>query len=205
MDYDMLLDEMLDLIKAKYEIPKDNARRLRNLYDNRLYSREDMQRSLHQLGYSEGGQRLRFERGRIPQANALDINVKYSVIEGDKKTTRTENFVVELNKPVSFYWQDICAAFGLDPEQHHLYEANWHGDPSGRVRSLETSIEDLGVKQGDNWVIMHESLGVSQDMITYNIYFSRSGLPDAQAKIGAFKIHQNKSIKNLLQQIFELA
>lgn len=55
MDYDMLLDEMLDLIKAKYEIPKDNARRIRNLFDNRLYSRDDMQKSLHQLGYIEGG------------------------------------------------------------------------------------------------------------------------------------------------------
>ena len=42
MDYDMLLDEMIDLIKTKYEIPKDNARRIRNLFDNRLYSRDDM-------------------------------------------------------------------------------------------------------------------------------------------------------------------
>ena len=61
------------------------------------------------------------------------------------------------------------------------------------------------MKQGDNWVIMHESLGVSQDMITYSVYYSVNGLPSSQGKIGQFKIHQNKSIKNLLQQIHELA
>lgn len=190
LDYTMPLSEFLDMIKDKFEIPRENARRLRNLLDHKLFSRDDLDKSLIDLGYIEGGQRIRFERGRTPLKGGFDINVKYTIFEEGKKHTLCENFIVELHKQVKDYWPNICSTFNLDPSEHHLYEANWHGDPGNRIRHLDQTIEVVGAKPGDNWVIMHDSMGVSQEMLDFEVHFSKSGLPGDQKKIGSVRIHQ---------------
>lgn len=199
------VEELLTVLKDKFGIPLSQARRLRNLQDNRLLTREDMNKTLFDLGYEEGGQRIRLERGKIPLKGGHNIKVKFDLWhDNGEKTTLTEDFIVYLNQTLDYYIPVICSRFNVDESQYQLYRCNWQDEPTKKIKNIKGTIEDLEIEPNDILRLLHSSMGLSQEMRSYDVYYSESGFPDQLRKVGEVKVNENKSISNLTQAIYDV-
>lgn len=206
VDYGKLtIEELLTVLKDKFGIPLSQARRLRDLQDNRLFTREDMPKTLIELGYVEGSQRIRFENGKIPLKGGHNVKVKYDLWhENGEKTTLTEDFIVYLNQTLEYYMPVICSRFNVDENEHNMYKCNWQDEAVKKIKHLKGTIEELGIEPNEVLRLMHSSLGLSQEVRSYDIYYSESGFPDEDRLVGEVKINENKGVKNLIQAIYEM-
>lgn len=76
MDLEWTLTKLLEKIKQWEEVPKETKCRLKNLEKKSLYIREEMDKKLKDLGFEEGGVRIKLEVGDVPGLEDIVLKVK---------------------------------------------------------------------------------------------------------------------------------
>lgn len=205
VDYATPLDSILDAIKQRYGCPVGQAVRLRNLGDDHLYTRKELSSSLIDLKYEEGSQKLCLENGRIPLNGEVSVKVKYDVYDQTgEKIEVTEDFMMHISNKLLDYIPQIESRFAVLMEEHSIYTTNWMEEPVTCIKNIGMTIERLKFDNSTVLMLMNNMQGTSQEMRTYRITFSETGLPNSGVEIGSIKINENRTIDRLIGDIFDL-
>lgn len=206
VDYTMPLEELLFILKDKFDIHQNSSYRLRNLNNDHLYSKLELQKSFIDLGESEGGQRVKLESGKIPLTGEVSVKVKHDVYETTgEKLTITEDFMLYINNRLVDYFEQIEKTFHISMTEYTIYEANWNGEATAKIKNAGLKIEDLKFSNSTTLVLMHNTVGTSAEMRRFTVYFSKSGNPLDVKKIGDIDVHQNKGADFVIDQVFKLS
>ena len=76
VDLDWTLRALIESIKRKLDIDQTSSRRLRKLNGNALFYEEELEQTLRDLQFEEGGIRLGLEFGKFPTYGNLTLKIK---------------------------------------------------------------------------------------------------------------------------------
>ena len=76
MNLEWSLSKLLDKIKEWEGVAEETKCRLKNLEKKSLYIKEEMNKKLKDLGFEEGGLRIKLEIGDVPGLGDIALKVK---------------------------------------------------------------------------------------------------------------------------------
>jgi hypothetical protein len=196
------------MLKKFFEIEPASARRLRDLYNNRLYPLDDMEKTLKQIraldttGECCIGERFRMERGQTPKAGGLICTIKMDIFDKNgEKIKLKDEFLFTLQDTIGDLLERGCQKLNADPEEHSLYTCNWADEAVRKLKDRSATAEEEGLTEDCSLKLLHFSQGLSDEMRTYELFYSATGFPGDLKKLGKLTINENKKIDELKEQI----
>lgn len=211
VDTSIELGTLLALLKTHYGIEQASMRRLRDLYTNRLYSADEMKVSLNEIRKKviqdecNQGERLRLERGPIPKAGGLCCAIKVDIFdEKGEKITLKDEFQFSIQDIILDLFEKACTKMNVDPQEYCLYTCNWADEPSKKLKDNSATAEQEGLTEDCTLKLLHFSQGLSDEIRSYEIYYSATGFPQDIKPIGKLSINENRTIEEMKAEIKNL-
>ena len=210
-DKNLTLDGLLKLLKEYYELEPASMRRLRDLYHGKLIKKSEMSMTLEDYRRKEGvepgclGERLRIERGQQPQAEGVLLKIRLDIpTETGEKITLRDELAVTLYDHVREVLEGVCAKLSVDADEYYLYTVNWAEDAVKKLADMTLTVEEAGIIEDCTLRLMHCTHGMSDEMRTYEVYFSESGHPGELRRLGKVSINENMKVADLKANIKQL-
>ena len=206
---EITLEDLLKLLKIHFLMDPASQRRLRDLTSNQLISQEELKKSLREIrdglfhGEQNLGQRYRLERGTTAKSTLLTATVHLDLFDATDKVKLKSEITFSLNETIGELLEKSCKQFGdkADPEEYSLYTCNWANEASKKLKDSHATAEEEGLHENCALRLIHFTHGMSDEMRTFEVYFSESGFPDEQRLIGKIKINENQSIDEVKKAI----
>lgn len=212
VDTSITLEALLALLKDYYGIDQGSARRLRDLFTKRLYNKEEMSLSIDDIrkrvtdgAAGDQGEIIRMEPGPVPKAGSLCCTVKVDIYdERGEKVTLKDEFQFTINDKIEEMFTRACSKLNVDPKEYALYTCNWADEAVKKLKNLDATAESEGFLEDCTLKLLHFSQGMSDEMRTYEIYYSATGFPLDQKLLGKLSINENRKLEELLAEIKSL-
>lgn len=208
VDPSITLDNLLVLLKDFYGIEPSSGRRLRDMYTSRLYNKDEMSMTIAQVrkiesdGTCDQGERIKFERGSIPKAGGLCCTVKVDIYdEKGEKIKLKDEFMFTINDTIGDLFDTACSKMNVDPKDYTLYTCNWNDEPVRKLKDNSATAEQESLTEDCTLKLLHYSQGMSDEIRTYEVYYSATGFPLDLKSIGKVSINENRKLKELKEEI----
>lgn len=208
---DIDIKALITMLKKYYEIEEESMRRIRDLSNQRLFTKEDLTVTLKEIrSKGEKGEclvleRIRLERGPIPDRGGFSCKVKLDLVaENGEKIKLTEEFILYLYNTVEEVFTRACSRLNVLPAEYSLYLCNWAEEPTKKLKNLGSTLEQEGILETTIFKLMHNTQGLSDEIRSYEIYYSASGMPDDLKIIGKLSVNENQTMKDLKKAIKDL-
>lgn len=208
VDPTITVESLLILLKDHYGIDQSSARRLRDLYTKKLYTKDDMKLTIAQLrkiesdGTCDQGERLRFERGPMPKAGGLVCTIKVDIYdEKGEKIKLKDEFLFTINDTVGDLFDSACSKMNVDPKDYTLYTCNWNDEPVRKLKDSTSTAEQEGLTEDCTLKLLHYSQGMSDEIRTYEVFYSATGFPLDLKQIGKISINENRKLEEMKEEI----
>lgn len=208
VDPTVTLETLLTLLKDYYGIEQSSARRLRDQFTKKLYNKDEMKLTIAEVrkidldGSCDQGERLKFERGAIPKAGGLCCTIKIDIYDekGEKIKLKGE-FVFTINDTIGDIFETACSKMNVDHKDYTLYTCNWNDEPVKKLKDGSATAEHEGLTEDCTLKLLHYSQGMSDEIRTYEIYYSSTGFPLDLKHIGKISINENRKLHELKEEI----
>lgn len=209
VDLNITLDALMALMKDYYGIEQGSARRFRDMFTKRLYNRDEMQLTLAQIrdretdgAVGDQGENLCMEVGPIPKAGSHCCTVKVDIYdERGEKITLKDEFQFTINDTIEEIFEKACSKLNVDPKEYALYTCNWADEASKKLKDPKATAEHEGLNEDCTLKLLHFSQGVSDEIRTYEVYYSATGFPQDIKSIGKVSINENQKLTELKTEI----
>ena len=81
------------------------------------------------------------------------------------------------------------------------YTCNWADEAVRKLKDRSATAEEEGLTEDCSLKLLHFSQGLSDEMRTYELFYSATGFPGDLKKLGKLTINENKKIDELKEQI----
>lgn len=208
VDPTITLESLLVLLKNHYGIDQSSARRLRDLYTKRLYTKDELKLTIAQVrkiefeGSCDQGERIKFERGATPKAGGLCCTIKVDIYdEKGEKIKLKDEFTFTINDTIGDIFDMACSKMNVDPKDYTLYTCNWNDEPVRKLKDNSATAEQEGLTEDTTLKLLHYSQGMSDEIRTYEIYYSATGFPLDLKNIGKLSINENRKLEEMKEEI----
>jgi hypothetical protein len=208
VDPTITLESLLILLKDYYGIDQSSARRLRDLYTKKLCTKDELKMTLAQIrkieveGSCDQGERLRFERGPVPKAGGLCCTIKVDIYdEKGEKIKLKDEFLFTINDTIGDIFEQGCSKMNVDPKDYTLYTCNWNDEPIRKLKDNSSTAEHEGITEDCVLKLLHYSQGMSDEIRTYEVFYSATGFPLDLKPVGKISINENRKLEELKEEI----
>lgn len=202
MDLNWTLEELLQNVKLRFGIEKESKWRLRRLAENEEFYQEEQKLSLNQLGFGEGGTRIRIEKGEAPSQGNFNVRVKVrSKDEFDGKIVQVQ---CSFDKTFSFLKEKAREMLGFKPDaQLRLFLTDWTEEPVNSITSEQEKrmLRALNIKSGSTVVLSDSEFTIDKDYFFIQVYLTLTGFPSEFQPLSILKIIRTATLKEFKAQV----
>lgn len=208
VDPTITMESLLVLLKDYYGIDQSSGRRLRDLFTKRLYNKDEMKLTIAEVrkiefeGACDQGERIRFERGSVPKAGGLICTIKVDIYdEKGEKIKLKDEFLFTINDTIGDIFEQACSKMNVDPKDYTLYTCNWNDEPVRKLKDNSATAESEGLTEDSTLKLLHYSQGMSDEIRTYEVFYSATGFPLELKLIGKLSINENRKLSEMKEEI----